>query len=428
MKSLNIIRIPLLIVGLFISSQLMSKEEKSIMNESHNKNYLTENSDTTLVFTAHIGEYPKYNGIKNVLDTIEVSVNSILQGKSPYNCFYKRNGMVQESYSIIDDIFTYTIKLSKCEEEERYSKFAIVGSFYLADTLILSYNDEVPSNSHSSNHWLLMDKSNSWESIGISRFASHDISTADNHKYILRRNQSIDLKNSTDNIISSQHDVFTVGHLFFSCSSIFGKINNRVLLGRDLIDNKLPKVKYLYSMVSQDQSIKSSYSNNNRIDTKKNSTVQKNNLTSNQFTKSLASNSGNLGPKIPESPFYKYLNDGDRKLLIKILGNEINTDPKGNGHSSFTKCGQKSGWCRWCRKTSRFVTYFNTVSYLIRGANDDVMLYPFFMADVSKRTQLIKEIKQYINMIRIGQYYVCETNLSEMFCSPKCKFEHNQSR
>jgi hypothetical protein len=86
-----------------------------------------------------------------------------------------------------------------------------------------------------------------------------------NYKYILERKKRIDLENSSEKRESSQHDTFNEGDIFFTCSSIFGVISNKALLNASVIDNKVPNMKYLYSLVYQDQSIKSSFSKNNKV-------------------------------------------------------------------------------------------------------------------------------------------------------------------
>lgn len=300
MKLLKIFRIFLLLAGIFISAQLMSKEHKFVENDRHGENYnyqpvlarkkaalILESRDTTLVFRGNIGDYPKYDGIKSVLDTIENSVNNLLQGKAPYKCFLKRNGLVQESYGIVNDTFTYKIILTKCQEEERYWKFAIAGTFYLADTLILSYNNNVPV--ESDNRWLLRAKSKSWESVGISSFSPNEISSVDNRKYIIKRNQKIDLKNSTDNTVSSQHTAFSSGHLFFSCASMFGTVSNKTLLQSKLVDNIYPNLRYSYSLVYQDQTIESKYSRANLIESKTDAKKSKGYSSGNQIDNTASS-------------------------------------------------------------------------------------------------------------------------------------------
>lgn len=300
MKLLKVCRIFLLLAGIFISTQLMSNEHEFVKNDSHGDNYsylpilarkngaiILESRDTTLVFRGNIGDYPKYDGIKSILDTIENSVNNLLQGKTPYMCFLKRNGQVQESHSIVNDTITYKIILTECQEEDRYWKFAIAGTFYLADTLILSYNNYIPV--HADNIWLLKDKSYRWESVGVSSLSPSDISSIDNRKYLIKRNQKIDLKNSTDNTESSQHSAFSSGHLFFSCASMFGKVSNKALINSKLVDVKHPNLRYSYSLVYQDQTIESNYSRANRIETKADLKQSKGYSSSNQFNKNASS-------------------------------------------------------------------------------------------------------------------------------------------
>ena len=205
------------------------------------------------------------NGLKNVLDSIEYSVNNILQGDIPYQVFVSVNNIPQETYSIKNEVFTYKIILKKCEEQNRYWKFGIAGAFYLADTLITSNNDKEPSLAGAEVRWLLKDKANNWNSIGVTQLSPNNISREDVNKYILERNKNIDLNNSSSNTVSSQHDAFTNGHLFFTCGSVFGIVSNKALLEGSRVDIKSPNIKYLYSLVYQDESIESKYSKNNKV-------------------------------------------------------------------------------------------------------------------------------------------------------------------
>lgn len=398
MKSLNIIRIPLLFLGLFISYQLASKEAAIHLNEKFNTVTISQLNQTDevvkIAVTNELGKDPGFDGLKVLLSKLKVKVEKKLRGNIPYRI----KSTIKDGTIIpirIGNELRLEVTLFKCEESSRHWFFEAAAGIYsynnnpsmgpITSVVKLKVMEKARSSSFPSQQILGLFPSH----ISLVGFAN--LNSGDPNKEYKAVFEFLTAQRPADYVEVVHNDVID------SDSDEFSENANQELV---YLPNNLPDSRQVNSdyLVSKKESI------------------------------STASAPIKLTPKIPESPFYKYLNDGDRKLLIKILGNEINTDPKGNGHSSFTKCGQKSGWCRWCRKTSRFVTYFNTVSYLIRGANDDVMLYPFFMADVSKRTQLIKEIKQYINMIRIGQYYVCETNLSEMFCSPKCKFEHNQSR
>jgi hypothetical protein len=313
------LKLGLIFLIMIISKRSISKELNSIKFEK-NKNYRYYNDnnklDTTLIFKAHIGKYPKYNGLKNVLDSIEYSVNNLLKGDIPYKVFVSINNIPQETYSIKNEIFTYKIILKKCEEEKRYWKFGIGGAFYLADTLITSYNDKEPSEAGSSVRWLLMDKAKNWNSIGVTELSPHDISREDANKYILERKKRIDLENSSEKVVSSQHDTFNEGDIFFTCSSIFGVISNKALLNAKVIDNKVPNMKYLYSLVHQDQSIKSSFSKNNKVaQTIKSNSIEDNN------SKNINRSKANMDTLLMYEAMIKKSNaspEVKRKLLIEL--------------------------------------------------------------------------------------------------------------
>lgn len=261
MKSQFILKLSLIILLIIISKRSISTEIKSIKFKENNiSSYCIENSkhDTTLVFKANIGKYPKYYGLKNVLDSIEFSVNKMLQGDIPYKVFISVNKIPQETYSIKNEIFTYKIILKKCEEQNRYWKFGIAGAFYLADTLITPYNDKEPAQPRV--RMLLSDNAQNWSSIGVERLSPSEISKEDINKYIIERNMHIDSKNSSNRTESSQNDAFTDGHIFFTCWSDFGIIKNKALVSTSLVEVEYPNVIYCYSFVYQDESIESSYS------------------------------------------------------------------------------------------------------------------------------------------------------------------------
>ena len=307
------------LIILFIAPKQSICRELNSINFEVKRNYKFNNfnQDTTLVFDAFIGKYPKFYGLIKALDSIENTINKILQGGVPYKVFSSVNNIPQETYSIKNGVFTYKIILNRCEEKNRYWKFGIAGAFYLADTLITSNNDKEPSLAGSEVRWLLNDKANNWNSIGVTQLSPNNISREDANKYILERNKHIDLDNSSSKTVSSQHDAFTNGHLFFTCGSLFGIVSNKALLEDSKVDIKSPNIKYLYSLVYQDESIKSNYSKNNKVLQNKAS----NSIVSNNNSKNIDGNKAYMDTLLMYEALIKKSKaspEVKRKLLVEL--------------------------------------------------------------------------------------------------------------
>jgi len=485
MKSQFYLKLSLVILLFIISKRSISTELNSIKFEN-NKNYRyyidNNKQDTTLVFKAYIGKYPKYNGLKNVLDSIEISVNNLLQGDIPYMVFLSINNIPQETYSIKNKIFTYKIILKKCEEQKRYWKFGIGGAFYLADTLITSYNDKEPSEAGSSVRWLLMDKAKNWNSIGVTELSPHDISREDANKYILERKKRIDLENSSEKRESSQHDTFNEGDIFFTCSSIFGVISNKALLNASVIDNKVPNMKYLYSLVYQDQSIKSTYSKNKepaQTSTSNSTAVNKNSVGTTRPTvkegqdskfdvqvelkklllyeaaikKSKLSNSKKqealeklgvvkkqmkdvielekLGEDWDDALNHAEERDKNGKIVKSILSKYLNESDKilllkilnGEIESDPESRNFGSYVCGTTIANCKFCgTSIKVNKYYESLGGIFISLHRTPLIGLSIKEADIKELKSYLGLIRSGKYYICIKKDKELFCTPEHKY------
>ena len=104
------------LIILFIAPKQSICRELNSINFEVKRNYKFNNfnQDTTLVFDAFIGKYPKFYGLIKALDSIENTINKILQGGVPYKVFSSVNNIPQETYSIKNGVFTYKIILNRC--------------------------------------------------------------------------------------------------------------------------------------------------------------------------------------------------------------------------------------------------------------------------------------------------------------------------
>lgn len=409
MKSLNNIRIALLIVGLLISSQLASKETANYLNLKFNDISTGQLNQTEeeikIIATNELGKDPGFDGLKVLLSKLKVKVEKKLRGNIPYRI----KSTIKDGTIIpfrIGNQLRLEVTLIKCEESTRHWFFEAAAGIY-------SYNNNPSMGPITSAVKLkVMEKARassfpSQQILGL--FPSHssligfsNLNTGDPNKEYKIVFEFLTAQRPAD-YVEVVNDA-----LIDANSDVFGE------------NNKLTE-----SVIPLPNNQQVSVANNDIINYQQNNTRKSQQNTSSNSYKNHDSHVNSSKNKV-ESPFYKYLNVSDKILLSKILNSEMNYDPKGNGGSSFTRCGQKIGNCRWCGKSSSFTTYFNTIGYLIRSANNNIQIpFAFNYQDMG---QLIKELKQYLNMVRSGKYYVCQTDSNEMFCSPKCKYEFNHSR
>lgn len=410
MKIYIFLKIAVLLFCTFSSTQLNGgiiingnvKGEKSTITKP---NQTTEEIKITAI--SEIGTYPEFKGLKIILAQLKKNIEVVLRGNKPYRVKTNdENGTVIPARQ--GNALVLEVTLIPCDEDRRH---------YFFDAAALIYTSIDPKEEkavHSKIRTAVMDKA-------TASFAGAEVQEA--------YPNNINLIGFTGlNTIDPSKEYKLI------LKFLVGKrVGGYQYIGDDVSD--INKANESSNKLLQYTNLSKVYLPNNQLpklsDDVNNNKLVQNNTSAKNFKSELSNSKPVLIEKSKvESPFYKFLNDADKTLLSKILNSEINFDPKGNGSSSFTKCGQKVGNCKWCGKSSSFTTYYNTVGYLISGANINVQMIPFYFdfMDATDKVQLIKEVKQYINMVRSGKYYSCETNSSEMFCSPKCKFEYKNSR
>jgi len=147
----------------------------------------------------------------------------------------------------------------------------------------------------------------------------------------------------------------------------------------------------------------------------------------------------------------KKLSEADRKYFVRVLENEIDTDPKGIVGSS---CGTAYGQCKWC---ARSVSYRKEYSSRVQALKNMVMMAPLanamliaaggmysyaeamssvFTGAKAKKfpskdqmvTSLANDLRVELQKIRSGNYYSCEGSSGDLFCSERCQYEYKIRR
>jgi hypothetical protein len=403
MKSLNKIRIALLFLGLFISYQLASKEAAIHLNEKYNTVTISQLNQTDevvkIAVTNELGKDPGFDGLKVLLSKLKVKVEKKLRGNIPYRI----KSTIKDGTIIpirIGNELRLEVTLFKCEESSRHWFFEAAAGIYsynnnpsmgpITSAVKLKVMEKARSSSFPSQQILGLFPSH------ISLVGFSNLNSGDPNKEYKAVFEFLTAQRPADYVEVVHNDVIDPD------SDEFSENTNQELV---YLPNNLPDSRQVNSdyLVSKKESI------------------------------STASAPINLTPKIPESPFYKYLNDGDRKLLIKILTNEINIDPKGfdDGWGIKKKiCGKASEKCEWCGKNSLFVTYYNSNGELIKMLNHNTQKMFLIELNTNNRdgVRYINEMKKLLNLIRNKQYYTCLSDSKEKFCSLKCKlyYEHHR--
>lgn len=142
----------------------------------------------------------------------------------------------------------------------------------------------------------------------------------------------------------------------------------------------------------------------------------------------------------------KRLNPADKKLLLDILDDKVDTDP----HSRVgNRCGTGYSSCKWCgRQVSFEKTYQSRVQMIKMFALGSPMIgallpmaqlfaqmggilsggKPKNISNEKMMSGLTNEIRGYLSQIRNGNYYSCEGGSGDMFCSLRCQNEYKFRR
>lgn len=146
----------------------------------------------------------------------------------------------------------------------------------------------------------------------------------------------------------------------------------------------------------------------------------------------------------------KRLNPVEKKLLLDILDGVVSTDPKGIVGNP---CGTGYGSCKWC---ARSVTYQKTYTSKVQTLRMFAMMSPIanvmmpmvgllqlYSSAISganyseKRmandngqimNKYTAEVRSMLQSIRAGNYYDCDGNDNDLFCSRRCQYEYKNRR
>jgi hypothetical protein len=120
--------------------------------------------------------------------------------------------------------------------------------------------------------------------------------------------------------------------------------------------------------------------------------------------------------KITNSRLLEYLNEADKKLLLRILNREIDSDPQSKHGSS---CGTIVTNCRQCGDRISVTSRYRSIGQTIIDLDG---LPVFYILNESE----VKELKSYFQKIRSGKYYICDAYNDEKFCSKQHKYLFEQ--
>ena len=142
----------------------------------------------------------------------------------------------------------------------------------------------------------------------------------------------------------------------------------------------------------------------------------------------------------------KRLSPGDKKLLLDILDDKIDTDPQsrvgnrcGTGYSSCKWCGRQVSFEKTYQSRVQMIKMFALGSPMIGALLPLAQLYaqlggifsggkPKNISNEKMMGGLTNEIRGYLTQIRNGNYYSCEGSTGDMFCSLKCQNEYKYRR
>ena len=425
-----------------VSTHTLSLGQTTSKNKTFIAQVAVEEKDPSLIAVnvwGKSGNSPNWDGLSSIINDVNFEVQKILRGNQPYKVVpYPFKNTLKSGFSA--GIRTYTnefqieIYLQECEEKDRDWHFDFYATISPKISTSISKDDTYKN---AQKRFKLLSNNSKIRKIGSDIFdiSNLDYPTTKNHSLAI--NIVAGQKYGNDGIFDNE----TVLNNPIELPS--SNLNEKLYLNQGSSNsieiNKSNSAKAGNSTLSDDPSIainqliklKSLINSSKKMtSTEKQEALVKLNDAIKQYRdiielnkigqkwdEFMTFNDGRKeNGKITNSRLLEYLNEADKKLLLRILNREIDLDPQSKHGSS---CGTIVTNCRQCGDRISVTSRYRSIGYTIRDLND---LPVFYILNESE----VKELKSYFQKIRSGNNYICDAYNDEKFCSKQHKYLFQQ--